>query len=96
MDEKQAYNSARHWRRTQMTKLGTDTSTANSFQEEIYCTSDGTLAERGSWHSLSFISQLNGHESLRQHFVLTAFASENIYFNQQYSTIHRPFLQVAY
>lgn len=48
VDEKPAYTCARHWRRTRMTKLGADTSTANSFQEEIYRSSDGTIAERGS------------------------------------------------
>lgn len=63
VDEKPVYNSARHWRSTRMTKLGTDTSTANWFQEEIYGACDGTIVERGSWHPLSFLSQLNGHES---------------------------------
>lgn len=60
-----------------MIKLGTDTSIANSFQEEIYSSSDGTIVGRGSWHGLSFISQLNRHESLRRDIVLTLFGSKS-------------------
>lgn len=74
-----------------MTKLGTDTSAANSFQEEIYSTSDGTIVERGSRHPLSFISQLNGHESLRQYFCFDRVWELKYNFGQQYLPIHLPF-----